>query len=352
MLEELQAGGRNSRIGFIGAGGFATRTLYPLLHLCPQIDLVSICDLVREKAELNARNFGARRVYNDIDEMLDKEELDGVFCIGSAPQQYQLAPLVLKRGIPVYVEKPSANTSEQALELAQLAEQNNIWGQVGFMKRFAQGYAMAKEVITRPEFGPVNIVKTKFAQGPYPQLWGMDSPKRSFLVGQICHICDLARHFGGEVQTVSALYHEVTPERFAYVVNVKYASGAIGIFDWNTLEASNFRDIEERLEVVGLETNLTVRDMMQLDWQPREDWTKTSPDSGRYLHSFKPALVGSSALPLMGYAAEVAHFALKCIGGATGGPDLWDSYHALKIAEAVHESAETGQSVSIEPLRA
>ena len=37
--------------------------------------------------------------------MLDTEELDGVFTIGPAPQQYQLAPVVLSRGLPVYTEK-------------------------------------------------------------------------------------------------------------------------------------------------------------------------------------------------------------------------------------------------------
>jgi predicted dehydrogenase len=342
---------RKARIGFIGAGGFATNSLYPNLHLCPQIDLVSICDIDREKAERNARNFGARRVYTEIDEMLDKEELDGVFCIGIAPQQYELAPKVLSRGIPVYVEKPSANTSAQARELAELAEANNTWGQVGFMKRFAEVYTMAKDVLSRSEFGEISMVKTKFNQGPYQQIWGIDSPKRSFLIGQICHICDLSRFFGGDVQTISAMYHEVTPTQFSYIANVKYTSGAVGMFDWNTLAAKNFRDIDEELEVVGLETHLICRDMLTLDWQPREDWTTVAPRAGRYFHSFKPGWVGTTFTNrTYGYAGEVAHFALKCIGQAEGGPDLWDSYHALKIGEAVYESADSGQMVDIEPL--
>lgn len=346
MSEERQA-----KIAFIGAGNFATGSIYPQLHLCSQIDLVAICDLDREKAELNARNFGARRVYTDIDEMLDKEDLDGVFCIGIAPQQFELAPKVLSRGIPVYVEKPSANTSAEARELAELAERHGTWGQVGFMKRFADVYTMAKDVLARPEFGEISIIKTKFSQGPYPPLWGMDTAKRSFLAAQICHICDLARYIGGEVQTVSALYHEVAEMRFAYMANVKYASGAIGNFDWNTLAAKDFRDIDEELEVVGVDSHLICRDMLSLDWQPREDWTKAVPRAGRYLHSFKPGWVGTSFTNrTYGYAGEVAHFALRCIGQAEGGPDLWDSYHALKIGEAVHDSAESGLPVTIEPL--
>ena len=342
---------RKARLAFIGAGGFATACLYPQIPLCANIDLRAICDLDRDKAELNARNYGARQVYTDIDEMLDKEELDGVFCIGSGPQQYELAPRVLARGLPVYVEKPSANTSAQAREVAELAEANNTWGQVGFMKRFAEVYAMAKDVLSRPEFGDIHMVKTKFSQGPYANIWGIDAAKRAFLIGQICHICDLARYFGGDVETISAMYHEVTPEQFSYVVNVKYKSGALGIFDWNTLEATNFRDIEEVLEVVGLETRLTCHDMLTLDWQARDDWMKATPAAGRYLHSFKPSWTGMTFTNrTYGYLGEVQHFANRCLGNVEGGPDLWDSYHALKIGEAVYDSAHSGQPVTIEPI--
>ncbi len=343
---------RKSRIGFIGAGDFATSTLYPSLHLCPQIDLVSICDLDREKAERNARNFGARRFYTDVDEMLDKEGLDGVFCIGSGPVQFALAPKVLTRGIPVFVEKPSANTSAQARELAEIAQAHNTWGQVGFMKRFADVYRMAKDVTSRQEFGETSVVKIKFSQGPYDQMWGIDSARRSFLVGQSCHSCDLSRFFGGEVQTVFAMYHEVTPTQFSYAATVQFASGATGIFDWNTLAAKNFRDIDEELEVVGLESHLICRNMLTLDWQAREDWTTVAPNAGRYLRAFQPGWAGTRFTnTTYGYSGEIAHFARKCIGEVEGGPDLWDSYHALKIGEAVYDSAHSGQPVTIQPVQ-
>ena len=150
-----------ARLAFIGAGGFATAHIYPNIHKVPQIDLIAVCDIVQEKAERNARNFGARRVYTDLEKMLDNEELDGVFVIGPAPQQYELAPHVLRRGIPVYVEKPSANTSAEARELAEIAEANDTWGQCGFMKRFAWVYAMTKDIINRPEFGPIHLVNAQ-----------------------------------------------------------------------------------------------------------------------------------------------------------------------------------------------
>lgn len=334
---------RKARLAFIGCGGFATASIFPNIALVPEIDLVAVCDIDREKARRNARDFGARRVYTDLEEMLDKEKLDGVFVIGPAPQQYELIPHVLRRGIPVYTEKPSANRASEALELVEIAKANNTWGQVGFMKRFCHAYLMAKDIVGREEFGPVHLVKCKFSQGPYPQIWGMDSAKRSMLVGQLCHIHDLIRFFGGDVKTVQAMFHGVTDTQFGYLVNLEFASGAHGQLDENGLEHRvGFRDIEEVLQLVGLETHVIVEDMMRVRWQSKEDFTTVCPERGRYSHEFQPAWSSFHAARAFGYTGEVAHFAKRCLGLVDGGPDLWDSYRSLQIGEAIYDSAFGG----------
>ena len=340
---------RKARVGFIGCGGFCTGAIMPNIPIVPEIDLVAVCDINRERAERNARNYGARQVYFDMHEMLDKEELDGVFVIGPAPQQYELAPQVLKRGLPVYVEKPSANTSAEAKELAQIAEEHGVWGQVGFMKRFADVYVMAREIVDRPGFGPLRFVKCKFSQGPYPQIWGIDSAKRAMLIGQLCHIFDLVRYFAGNPKRVHAFYHEATPTQFAYSVNVEFESGGIGQLDVNGLECKEgFRDITERLELVGLETHVICEDMMRLKWQDREDFSEAVPRAGRYYHTFDPSWTTFSRSGVnLGYWGEVTHFAKRCLGQVDGGPDLWDSYWSLLFGEAVYESAHGGGVVEV-----
>jgi len=57
------------RFGVIGAGGQCTQSLMPAIPFLKEIELVAVCDLQSELAERNARNFGARSVYTDIDEM-------------------------------------------------------------------------------------------------------------------------------------------------------------------------------------------------------------------------------------------------------------------------------------------
>lgn len=341
---------RRARLAFIGCGGFATASIFPCVPLIPEIDLIAACDRVAEKAERNARNFGARRWYTDAEKMLDENELDGVFVIGPAPQQYALAPLVLQRGIPVYVEKPSANTSAEAKELAELAAANGTWGQCGFMKRFAYVYTLAKEILAREAFGPIHMVSVKFGQGPYPQIWGIDSAKRAFLIGQCCHLHDLTRFFGGEVTSVQAMIHQAEENRFAYLANVRFANGAIGQLNLNCYEnQQGFRDIQERLEVWGTNQYIRCDDMRSLRYHPAEDWLTSVPVTGPYPMVYDPSWTGISNSRLqLGYQGEVRHFALRCLGRVDGGPDLWDSYEALRIGEAIYDSAHGAGTVAIE----
>jgi predicted dehydrogenase len=218
------------------------------------------------------------------------------------------------------------------------------------MKRFAYVYVMAQEIIRREEFGPLHLVKCKFSQGPYPQIWGIDSAKRAMLIGQLCHIFDLIRFFGGNVKRVQAMYHEATPTQFAWLANLEFESGAVGQLDLNGLaNKQGFRDITEVLELTGCETHLLCEDMMRLRWEAKEDFTTAVPQTGRYFHAYDPSWTGIAFNNRsLGYHGEVAHFAHRCLGLVEGGPDLWDSYYSLLIGEAVYESAEIEQIVTLD----
>ena len=56
------------KLGFIGCGAHATRNLQPCIPLVSEIEFVATCDLEIEKAECNAKRFGARQWYADYNE--------------------------------------------------------------------------------------------------------------------------------------------------------------------------------------------------------------------------------------------------------------------------------------------
>jgi hypothetical protein len=118
---------RKARIGFVGCGGHATSALYPTLHRIPQIELVAVCDLKEELAKRNARLFGALRWYTDVREMLEKEDLDGVIIVGPPQMHVEVGKICLDAGKPIFVEKPSAISYEEALSLARYAEERRLF---------------------------------------------------------------------------------------------------------------------------------------------------------------------------------------------------------------------------------
>lgn len=348
---------RKARLAFVGCGGFTNAQIFPCIPLLPRIEIVAVCDLVEEKARAASRLFNACPVYTDMDKMLDELEVDGCFAIGPAPTQHEVAPQIMKRGIPVYVEKPSANTSTDAMEMVKVAEDSGTWGQVGFMKRFAPCYMMAQNIIAKPEFGEVNMINCKFGQGPYPQIWGIDSAQRAFLIGQCCHLMDLIRYFGGDVATVQTLCREAPQNesdphvstRISYLTNVTFKSGVIGQLNLNCQEAKQgFRDLDERLELVSMDNIVTVHRMTHVNWRKAEDWDDTVPAVGWYSYDHDARGLGVwSSHRALGYVGEVEHFALRCLGerdkGISG--DLLDSVKSLQIGEAIYESGHGGGKV-------
>jgi hypothetical protein len=113
-------------IAFIGCGSHANTSLYPAIHTIPQIELSAVCDLKEELAKRNAHWFGAGRCYTNLDEMLRKESLDGAIVVGP-PQMYcEVGKRCLDAGLPIHVEKPSAVSYKEAMELAEYARKKGL----------------------------------------------------------------------------------------------------------------------------------------------------------------------------------------------------------------------------------
>lgn len=342
---------RKARIAFVGCGGHATHSLFPAVRQIPEMELVAVCDLREELARRNARWFGALRWYTDVATMLEAEQLDGVVVVGPPQMHEAVGKQCLDAGLPIFVEKPSALSYARARELAEHADRKGRWGAVAYMKRFAVGYEMAKAIANRQaEFGQVTMVEIRFSNGPYPAIWGIESPAKAFLIGQAVHLFNLARYFGGEVAEVYARLHEVGQNRFGYAVNLRFASGALGVLNLNALESPSWK-IRERMALTGVDCWLEVEDMLRLRYRPRGEllgelhhggrnqWSEWQPDWTEVLRVH--------ATGCFGYMGELQNFARSCLGLETPRSTFWDGARDLQVAEAVWHSAQTGEVVAL-----
>jgi predicted dehydrogenase len=190
----------------------------------------------------------------------------------------------------------------------------------------------------------------KFSNGPYPAIWGIRENSKAFLIGQVIHIFNLIRFFGGEVGEVYAKLNQVTDAKFGYAITVGFENGAVGVMNLNALELPEWC-ANERLVVTGFDSWLEVDDMVHLRYYPR-----TAPIAGFTVGGRRQAIewspdwteiLATKAEGAFGYRGELEAFARSCIGEERPKSNLWDGAKDLLVSESVWESASTGRIVKV-----
>ena len=120
------------QVGLIGAGGIARNVHLPSLKDMEDIDLVAICDLIRERAVAMADKHFIPHVYTLYREMFDRENLDAVFVLVEPASLYHVVWQCLDAGLDTFMEKPPGITLYQAESLCRKAAEAGHILQVGF----------------------------------------------------------------------------------------------------------------------------------------------------------------------------------------------------------------------------
>jgi len=129
-------------------------------HNIENCQLVAVCDLKDGAAETYAEEFNCN-AYSSIHDMLDKEEIDALTITSPTSTHYEVAKMVIERGISVLIEKPIADNVEHATELIELAKQNNVTLMVGHIERFNPAVTALKNIIEAGELGDITSLISK-----------------------------------------------------------------------------------------------------------------------------------------------------------------------------------------------
>lgn len=88
--------------------------------------------------------------FTDPDLLTDASDLIDV--VAPTPLHFQLCEKAIRKGKHVFVEKPLANTMEEARVLVQLVRESNVKLQVGHVERFNPAYLALESVSLHPLF--------------------------------------------------------------------------------------------------------------------------------------------------------------------------------------------------------
>ena len=114
------------KIGMVGVGDISGIYLQNITGLFREIELVAVCDLVREKAERAKEKYGIPKIYDTMYELFADPEIDIVLNLTRPYEHFGVSSEALKAGKHVYSEKPLAATLEEGRELVRLAQEKNL----------------------------------------------------------------------------------------------------------------------------------------------------------------------------------------------------------------------------------
>ncbi len=114
------------KIGFVGAGAVTKMHLRGYAGHQDRIKVVAICDPSETFVHERADEFGIPGRYTDVQAMIEQAGIEvAVVCTPSTVRESVVMPL-LAAGIPVFVEKPFADTFNEASALADQAQRLQI----------------------------------------------------------------------------------------------------------------------------------------------------------------------------------------------------------------------------------
>jgi predicted dehydrogenase/threonine dehydrogenase-like Zn-dependent dehydrogenase len=180
----------NVRVGFIGAGNFASRVLLPAFAKT-SAELRAICSSGGVSAAHAARKFKIAACTTDPKLILDDPEINAVVIATRHDSHARLAAAALRAGKHVFLEKPLAIDQQGLDEVIEAYEQSvGLQLMVGFNRRFSPHGIKMRELLAGRS-GPASISVLVNAGAVPADHWTRD-PKigGGRLIGEGCHWID------------------------------------------------------------------------------------------------------------------------------------------------------------------
>lgn len=333
--------------GIVGCGVIAP-THAKALQQIEGAKLVAACDIVPEKAEAFAKEYGCD-AYTDLTEMLKREDLDAVCVTTPSGLHAEIGIQVAKAGKHVMVEKPIDVTLEKADALIRAAREAGVKLGVISQHRFDDAMIKLKKAVDEGKLGQLNFggSHTKwyrsqeyYDSGDWRGTWELDGG--GAIMNQSVHYVDLLQYIMGPVEEIFAYcatrdHVRIEVEDIA-VATVKFRSGALGIIEGNTAAYPGFYT---RLDIYGSDGSVIIQADQIVEWKLRGE-ENADTGAAKEAEGAASAQIGHSShqRQLEDFVAAIREDREPLVNGEEG-------RKPLEIIIALYESARTGKPVKL-----
>ena len=148
-----------TNVAVVGLGYWGPN-LVRALHDVEEAQVTWICDLDSNHLEKIGRRYPAVGRTMDFDDVLSDEQVDAVAIATPVSTHFPLAKRALEAGKNVFVEKPLAASTAEAIALAELADERGLLLMPGHTFVYSPPVRAIRELIDSGELGDIYFIST------------------------------------------------------------------------------------------------------------------------------------------------------------------------------------------------
>ena len=140
-------------VGVIGVGGISSYVHLPGLRLCPQAEIVALCDTNEDLLRERGAEYGVSDLVTDYQELLRLPAVDAVVIATPTVLHAPITLAAVAAGKHVLVEKQLAMDYAEAVTMYEAAERAGVRHMTAFTYRFVPAMRYLKHLLGTGEIG-------------------------------------------------------------------------------------------------------------------------------------------------------------------------------------------------------
>jgi len=344
------------RSGVVGLGAIGP-THVAAVSAIEEMELAAVCDIVPEKADKIAAQYGCKAYY-DFDEMLKDDSIDLIHVCLPSGMHAKFGIKAAQTGKNVLVEKPIDVTLEAAQALVDACHKAGVVLSCISQHRFDPDFAKAKEALEAGAFGKPLFggsytkwyrSQEYYDSGDWRGTWELDGG--GALMNQSVHYVDMVQWLVGEVEEVTAytgcLNHDRIQVEDCATAILKFKNGALGTLEGHTIAIPGF---QTRLDMYGSEGSFIIENDQFREWRPKE----SIGEGGFYGEVSKGDKIeqgatgaSSAAIQTNSHQRQIRNVARAILGEEKLAITGEDAMKPLAVILAVYRSAKEGKAIRL-----
>ncbi len=212
MAREARVG-----VGVIGVGGISAYVHLPGLRLCPQAEIVALCDTNRDLLRERGAEYGVADLVTDYQELLRLPAVDAVVIATPTVLHAPITLAAVAAGKHVLVEKQLAMDYAEAVTMYEAAERAGVRHMTAFTYRFVPAMRYLKHLLGAGAIGlPRHVRVARLQDWPEVDI-GWRQRKGLAGSGEVgdmgAHRIDFCHDLIGPIASVVSLTRTFVPER-------------------------------------------------------------------------------------------------------------------------------------------